>query len=202
MYSRLWKTAIDLDADSVLITSWNEWHEGTEIEPSAEYGFQYLELTRRFTEEYKGWVPAEQESSFSTEVTQLVQRPDLTGSGRIVIRAGDCPMLYVNVTARGDDNVTSLALTGDFYTYREAREPGVCSVLLPCIGPRGQESIELLFEARSSQPSLEICVSSYDPLGRRLDTCRDLIFPAGTPSCLGGPGMGLLVVLLCSRRRL
>jgi len=202
MYSRLWKTAIDLGADSVLITSWNEWHEGTEIEPSAEYGFQYLELTRRFTEEYKDWVPAEKESSFSAEVTQLVQRPDLTGSGRIVIRTGDCPVLYVNVTAKGDDNVTSLGLTGDFYTYREARGAGVCSIILPYIGPRSEESIELLFEAQSSEPSLDICVSGYDPLGRRFHTCRDQVFPAGTPSCLGGPGTGLLVVLLCLRRHL
>jgi len=202
MYERLWKTAIDLDADSVLITSWNEWHEGTEIEPSAEYGFQYLELTRQLTEKYKGTAQAEQESSFSAEVTQLVQRPDLAGSGRIVITTGDCPMLYVNVTAKGDDNVTSVGLTGDLYTYRETRGPGLCSILLPYIGPRSEESIELFFEARSSEPSLDICISSYDPLGRRLRTYRDQVFAAGTPTCLAGSGMGLLIVLLCLRRRL
>ncbi|RLE85911.1 MAG: hypothetical protein DRJ67_08230 [Thermoprotei archaeon] len=52
-YEKTWRAAIDSGADLVLICTWNEWHEGTEIEPSREYGFKYLDLTRRFAEEYK-----------------------------------------------------------------------------------------------------------------------------------------------------
>jgi len=36
--------AIKADPDWVLITSWNEWHEGSEIEPSWEDGDAYLKL--------------------------------------------------------------------------------------------------------------------------------------------------------------
>jgi hypothetical protein len=37
-YRVLWEEAVAAHPDYVLITSWNEWHEGSEIEPSVEYG--------------------------------------------------------------------------------------------------------------------------------------------------------------------
>ena len=46
VYRVLWDEAVKARPDWVLITSWNEWHEGSEIEPSLEYGDQYLQLTR------------------------------------------------------------------------------------------------------------------------------------------------------------
>jgi len=52
-YERIWRAAIASGADIVTICSWNEWHEGTEIEPSREYGFEYLNLTRKFVQFYK-----------------------------------------------------------------------------------------------------------------------------------------------------
>ena len=45
VYRVLWDQAIKARPDWVLITSWNEWHEGSEIEPSLEYGDQYLRIT-------------------------------------------------------------------------------------------------------------------------------------------------------------
>jgi len=44
-YRVLWEEAIRAEPDWVLITSWNEWHEGSEIEPSWEDGERYLRLT-------------------------------------------------------------------------------------------------------------------------------------------------------------
>ena len=43
-YRVLWEEAITADPDWVPITSWNEWHEGSEIEPSWEDGDAYLKL--------------------------------------------------------------------------------------------------------------------------------------------------------------
>src|SRR5207237_191656 len=34
-YDSMWKAAIKANADAVTITSFNEWHEGTQIEPAA-----------------------------------------------------------------------------------------------------------------------------------------------------------------------
>lgn len=44
-YQVLWEEALAADPDWVLITSWNEWHEGSEIEPSREDGDRYIRLT-------------------------------------------------------------------------------------------------------------------------------------------------------------
>ncbi len=47
-YSALWRGAIRADADWVVIVSWNEWHEGTQIESSFEFGDLALKLTRTY----------------------------------------------------------------------------------------------------------------------------------------------------------
>jgi glycoprotein endo-alpha-1,2-mannosidase len=44
-YNLTWGSAIGSDPDIVLICTWNEWHEGTNIEPSREFEFKYLQLT-------------------------------------------------------------------------------------------------------------------------------------------------------------
>ena len=66
-YDRMWKTALKADADVVTITSYNEWQEGTQIEPAQaqveSLGYEgawgrhgvaarhaYLEATARWTE--------------------------------------------------------------------------------------------------------------------------------------------------------
>jgi hypothetical protein len=38
-YDELWTAALAAGADVVSITSWNEWHEGTQIEPAKPYCF-------------------------------------------------------------------------------------------------------------------------------------------------------------------
>lgn len=49
LYTRLWRQAHDARPDMILITTFNEWHEGTEIEPSHEFGDLYIRLTRERT---------------------------------------------------------------------------------------------------------------------------------------------------------
>ena len=45
VYNASWDVAIASDPDWVLICSFNEWHEGSEIEPSLQDGTRYMELT-------------------------------------------------------------------------------------------------------------------------------------------------------------
>ena len=51
-YRALWQEAVAAAPDYVLITSWNEWHEGSEIEPSVEYGSVMLNDTAAFARQF------------------------------------------------------------------------------------------------------------------------------------------------------
>jgi len=52
-YQAQWEAAIAARPDWVLVTSFNEWHEGSEIEPSREYGDKYLKLTAEYAKRFK-----------------------------------------------------------------------------------------------------------------------------------------------------
>ncbi len=51
-YRVLWQEAIAARPDWILITSWNEWHEGSEIEPSMENGDRELATTGEFSRRF------------------------------------------------------------------------------------------------------------------------------------------------------
>ncbi|UCG59485.1 MAG: hypothetical protein JSU70_08220 [Phycisphaerales bacterium] len=53
LYRVQWEEAIKADPHWVLITSFNEWHEGSEIEPSHTDGRKYLALTAEYARSFK-----------------------------------------------------------------------------------------------------------------------------------------------------
>ena len=53
LYETLWKATIECKPPVVAICSFNEWGEGTQIEPTQEYGMQYIELTAKWAKEYR-----------------------------------------------------------------------------------------------------------------------------------------------------
>ncbi|MBN1219266.1 MAG: SH3 domain-containing protein [Anaerolineae bacterium] len=57
-YRETWQGAVASQPDMIIITSFNEWPEGTHIEPSATYGQLYLNLTRELVTELRGSPPA------------------------------------------------------------------------------------------------------------------------------------------------
>ncbi|MHA1681064.1 MAG: hypothetical protein ACTSUE_08650 [Promethearchaeota archaeon] len=52
-FNYTWQTSIDAGADWITITSWNELHEGTEIEPTFENGTYYIESCRNWSNTFK-----------------------------------------------------------------------------------------------------------------------------------------------------
>lgn len=53
LYRALWEQAIKDKPDWVLVNSFNQWHAGTEIEPSVEMGDKYLALTAELAARFK-----------------------------------------------------------------------------------------------------------------------------------------------------
>ncbi|MGD8814371.1 MAG: endo-1,3-alpha-glucanase family glycosylhydrolase [Anaerolineales bacterium] len=53
-YQLTFEAALAGDPDLIFIFSWNKWTVHNHIEPSVEYGDQYLILTRQFAQEWKG----------------------------------------------------------------------------------------------------------------------------------------------------
>ena len=83
-YERAWQAAIAGGADWVVINSFNEWPEGSYIEPSAAYGDRFLGLTATWSGQFKGGTsaPAPVASAAETlpqpeEATAYVRTPIL-----------------------------------------------------------------------------------------------------------------------------
>jgi hypothetical protein len=53
-FEKMWEMSIAANLDLVQVVTWNDWNEGTQIEPADTYGFKYLEITKRRAAEYRG----------------------------------------------------------------------------------------------------------------------------------------------------
>jgi glycoprotein endo-alpha-1,2-mannosidase len=51
-YRVLWESALLAKPDWIVVSSWNEWPEGTEIEPSLEFGDKYLQITAEYSKRF------------------------------------------------------------------------------------------------------------------------------------------------------
>jgi len=53
-YNTSWNAALSSNPEWVTITSFNEWYEGSTLEPSVSYHSQYLDITKRYTRQWHG----------------------------------------------------------------------------------------------------------------------------------------------------
>lgn len=65
-YEESWQKFLRRPTRFVMIETWNEFHEGTDIAESKEFGRQYIELTRKYSDRFKqGWKPPPPEGRFT-----------------------------------------------------------------------------------------------------------------------------------------
>jgi hypothetical protein len=52
-YEEQWEKFLKQPSQIVVLETWNEFHEGTDIAASREYGRKYIDLTRMYTDRFK-----------------------------------------------------------------------------------------------------------------------------------------------------
>jgi glycoprotein endo-alpha-1,2-mannosidase len=53
-FRHTWDLSLSNSVDMVQLVTWNDWNEGTQIEPSDTYGYRYLEMNKKYSAAYKG----------------------------------------------------------------------------------------------------------------------------------------------------
>lgn len=198
VYHRTWGYALKSGAPWVLITSFNEWYEGTEIEPSKELGRAYLEITAEYANALKRLPLKEQRKLY----------PSVKASGELVEKSETiiCPKvvrgLKINGTLKDyrwqrasahnkfyqfDGNPacseTSIYLMYDedfFYIGFSCKEPGI-------------EELSVMAKDSSSIWSWDDCVEIFIAPGNRTEKVYQFITnSAGTKksSCRKIPWKG------------
>ena len=100
VYRRAWGYAMKSNAPWVMITSFNEWYEGSEIEPSEEFGRLYIDITREMTGAFKNTPKEEQIRRYFRPQAAPGEQWDIRHAGhRNVIR------LAARVNGRPDDGL-------------------------------------------------------------------------------------------------
>ncbi|HZQ09936.1 MAG TPA: SH3 domain-containing protein [Anaerolineae bacterium] len=56
-YRNTWRAALNSKPDLLVVNSFNEWVEGSMIEPSVSYGNLYLDITREYAAQFKAQAP-------------------------------------------------------------------------------------------------------------------------------------------------
>ncbi len=73
-YDASWMNFLRRPSNFVMIETWSEFHEGTDICESKEYGRQYIELTRKYSDLFKkGWTPPWPQGAFTGAKSVAVQ---------------------------------------------------------------------------------------------------------------------------------
>lgn len=65
-YRRQWEKFLRRPSHVVMVETWNEFHEGTDVAESKEYGREYIALTRKYADLFRqGWRPPISEGKYT-----------------------------------------------------------------------------------------------------------------------------------------
>jgi hypothetical protein len=174
-YRNYWNVSHNLEPHSILITSWNEWHEGTEMEPSKEYGFSYIQMTKEYIEEYKGVTIPIDEVLYSASLVEFTHSQHGTGSGIIQVEAQQGHALYVNVTVGWDADINLAEIECEPYVYLRKIRENLHSIIIPSI-PSGESlDVTVNYKTDVERPALRVTVKAYDQAGKYYELLDSIV---------------------------
>jgi hypothetical protein len=207
-FQDFWQTALSKDPDGVIITSWNEWHEGTEIEPSVEYGFTYFNLTRQYTSLYKGTAQPTKSTALSvqTDLGDIIQYGMRSVSLSVMDDSPSVQAIYVNLSISSSDglNLTQVDHNGT-YCYAEEIHPHTYYAVIPSIEPGETIPFNITLAASVGAGNLNITAMGYSPSGVVVTTSTTNQLQVAIPEFPGSLAfyiilIGVLIALLVERR--
>jgi len=156
LYAMLWEKALEANPHGVVIMSWNEWHEGTEIEPSVEYGFQYLNATAKYAALFKGGGSVE--GCRGAELRAYAEAVE-HGLKLRLVNVGNCTALAVVTKVESPDVDFGQGIAG----YLAWATGNAAVVHIPLVEP-GQ-SAEIFFATSPLKDSVDVNVEAvyYTP---------------------------------------
>ncbi|MEZ0345291.1 MAG: endo-1,3-alpha-glucanase family glycosylhydrolase [Infirmifilum sp.] len=172
-YRKTWEAALASDPDMILICTWNEWHEGTEVEPSREYGFEYLRITREYASRYKDWQPP------AGVVPRVAVNASAMGNIiRVAIRNVGGEAVVVTRVAVVNATVGLAREPSDFYVYSLPVNSTSYAAFLPLLNP-GEE---VTFTAVAKGSRVRVVVESWSASGQRALTETQVSVEGASPS--------------------
>ncbi len=153
-YRETWRAAFASSPDWTIITSWNEWVEGTAIEPSVTYGNLYLDITRDFSASFKAGLPAPISKPTSTSAPTPTLIPGgvrATVTDTLRVRAEPNTQATILGRLREGTVITILARTND---------SGWWQIAYPDVKRRGWVSAE--YTAPAGETSMLPVVEGMD----------------------------------------
>ncbi|MBO3803258.1 MAG: glycoside hydrolase family 99-like domain-containing protein [Candidatus Brockarchaeota archaeon] len=184
-YNSTWEGSVSSDPDFVLVCTWNEWHEGTNVEPSREFGFDYLKSTSSWARAFKG---AELSSEGEPALSQSLRDSD--GSVVLELRnEGGGDAFAVNVVV--NSNASPRFANASYLPVN-----GSCiSLYFPLVRTNESLSASIFFGAAGNL-AINSEASYYSISGKRyLSTCaKSLSLAEGKAPERFAPELAILVL--------
>ena len=189
-FRETWQGAVASQPDMVIITSFNEWPEGTHIEPSAAYGNLYLDITRELVTGLRGSPPPAAIAAAQTDEETPTPEPPpdgpyiQTGALTNVRRGPDTSFEKVgSLAANSTAIVTGQNESGTWWQIEFEAADGSTWVAAEVVEFTGNADEVPVVEAPTPEPTVAPAPDSEQPATASVEA------PDGGVNIRRGPGL-------------